>query len=351
MSSFTYPFQVNRNILVIGEKEEKIRIKLKPVEKKVRDRAFASYGITRPLYDGLFFVHMDKDEQLGAFIPSNWIIILSEKLLDYPMSTIENIYIHECAHAVDYIINPAMSGHSKLFREICDKLGIEKGFEKAKIKSEITTKAKAREKLDKLMALTSSSFENEALVAMEKARELIKKANLEEEESEKEAEEKIYSVILDEKSRIPSYLVYISFIVSDSTGAYTIKNHNYGTTSLTAYGSLEQCESALYLFDYLVSALDEEIKRLRGKGNKISRDSFMMGAYYALKTKTEDAPDMAIVKSIKAETEEKAVRIALKDRIITKKRGRVNVDMKSFTSGSAFGSGLDIKGEKQKKLT
>ncbi len=341
---------MNRNICVIGEKEEKVRIKLKPIEKETADRAFASYGIIQPLYNALFFAHMSREEELGEFIPSSRIIILSESLLDYPMSVIKNVYIHECAHSVDYIMNPNMSGHSKLFREICDSLGIEKGFEKAKIKSDIALKAKAREKLDKLMALTSSSFENEALIAMEKARELIKKASLEEDE-ETEKEEKIYSVILTEKKRIPSYIAYISFIVSENTGCYMLKNHRTEAVELTAYGSLEQCESALYLFDYLVSALDEEIKRLRKKGNKISRDSFMMGAYYALKEKTKDAPDTAIVKSIKAETEERARRIALKDLTIVKRCSRVNVDMKSFNSGSEFGKGLDINGDKQKKLT
>lgn len=342
---------MNRNICVIGEKEEKIRIQLKPVEKETAERAFASYGITHPLYDAIFFVHMDKEERLGAFLPSSRVIILSEKLLDYPLSVIRNIFIHECAHSVDYMINPVMSGHSKEFRDICDKLGIEKGFEKAKIKSELTSKAKAREKLDKLMALTSSSFENEALVAMEKARELIKKASLEEDEREKETEEKIYSVILCGKQRIPAYLTYISAIVSENTGCYMIKNHRYGSVELTSYGSLEQCESSLYLFDYLLSSLDKEIARLRKKGDRVSRDSFMMGAYVALKKKTESAPDTAIVKSIKAETEEKAKRIALKNISIVKRYSRGSIDRDSFNSGSEFGKGLDIEGERQKKLT
>ena len=339
---------MDRTIKVIGEKEEKVRAELAFVEKETAEKAFMYYGITRPLYNGLFFAHMDNEAKLGLFESSSEIIILSESLLDYPFSVVRNIFIHECAHAVDYYCNTDMTGHSPFFREVCDNLGIDKGFEKARIKTDVTLKAKAREKLDKLLALSSSSFENEALVALEKARELIKKASLEDKESDEE--EKIYFVSVCEKGRIPTYIVYISIIVSENTGVFFVKDHKGESVALTAYGSLEQCESALYLFDYLMSALDEEVERLRRSGKKISKDSFMVGAYDAIQKKTSGGKDTALVKSIKLETEEKAKRIAFKDTRLRKGHTNVSVDKNSFDSGSSFGRDLDLSGNRQKRI-
>ncbi len=339
---------MDRTIKVIGEKEEKVRAQLSFVEKETAQKAFMYYGITRPLYKGLFFAHMDNETKLGLFDSSSEIIILSESLIDYPFYAVRNIFIHECAHAVDWYCHAEMTGHSPFFREVCENLGIDRGFEKARIKTDVTMKAKAREKLDKLLALSSSSFENEALVALEKARELIKKASLEEKDTDEE--EKIYYVVVTQKGRIPTYIVYISIIVSENTGVFFVKDHTGDGVALTAYGSLEQCESALYLFDYLVSALDGEVERLRRSGKRISKDSFMVGAYDAIKKKTAGGKDSAIVRSIKLETEEKARRIAFRDTSLRTGHSRVNVDKGSFDSGSSFGRNLDLSGERQKRI-
>lgn len=342
-----YSFSMDRNIKVIGEKEEKTRALLKPLEKEIQSKAFRYYGITRPLYNGIFFVHMEKEEKLGAFIPLNQVIILSEELLDYPVSVVKNIFIHECAHAVDYLFNPHLTGHSAFFREICEKLGIEKGFEKAAVKNDLTSKVRAREKLDKLMAMSSSSFENEAMIALKKARELIEKAALTEEDTD---EEKIYSVEVYEKKRICSYVTYISHIVGENIGVFFVKDHRDESVVLTAYGSVEQCESTLYLFDYLMSALDEEVKRLRKQGKNISKDSFMIGAYEAIRKKTKEQECMALVKSIQNETERKARRLAFKDTTLYTSRSNVRIDPTSFSSGSSFGRDLDLSGERQKRI-
>lgn len=339
---------MSRNIRVTGEKEEKVRALLKPAENDVRVRAFRYYGITRPLYSALFFAHMEGQDRIGFFDPESSIIVLSEALLDCPLSTVRNVFIHECAHAVDSIVNPVMTGHSAFFRDVCGKLGIDSGFEKARIKVELRTKEKAREKLDKLLALTSSSFENEAVIAMEKALSLIKKASLE--DREEAEEEKIYSVDLCERKRIGTYIIYISNIIGESTGVFIVKNHMGGSVALTAYGSLEQCESALYLFDYLSSALDSEIIKLRKKGQKISKDSFMMGAWYAIKEKTEKNGDNALVVSLRNENGEKARRLVFKDTTLSSGRSRIHVDRLSFASGSSFGKDLDISGDKQKRI-
>ncbi len=342
---------MDRNIKVIGEREERVRTLLHPIEKEAKEKAFKYYGIIRPLYSGIFFASMEKEDKLGAFIPSSDIIVLSEELLDYPLSVIRNVYLHECAHAIDFIFNPSMTGHSSYFRDICDKLGVEKGFEKAKVREDITLKMKKREKLDKLMALTSSSFENEALIAFQKARELVKKAKLEDDLNTIEKEEKIYMVDLYEKKRIATYITYISAIVTDSTGTYNVKNHTGESVILRAHGSLEQCESALYLFDYLISALDNEVARLRKSGKKISKDSFMAGVYTTIKKKTQDSASTSLVKSIKMENQTKAMKLVFKDSTITSRSSNIKLDSGSFSSGATFGESLDLSAEKQKKIT
>lgn len=345
-SCIVYPSLMDRSIKVIGEKEERMRALLLPIEKETKEKARIKYSIITPLYNGLFFAHMDRNEKLGAFIPGERIIILSEELLDYPLSVIRNVYIHECAHAVDYMLNPSMTGHSAIFREIADNLGIDKGFEKARLKDDLLKKEKTREKVEKLIALSSSSFENEAVSALKKARELIEKSAL----NEKIEEDKIYHVDLYESKRISTYILYITYIVSENTGSFIVKDHTQDSVFLTSYGSLEQCESSLYLFDYLFSILEIEVQRLRREGKKVTKDSFMAGVYDALIKKTASSEDTSLVKSIKEETKEKAKKIAFKDTKLRTTTNKVHLDKNSFSSGSSFGKDIDLSGGRQKKI-
>lgn len=336
---------MDRTIKVIGEKEEKARILLVPIEKAVREKAYLNYGISRPLYNGLFFVHMKNERELGSFIPQERIIILSEELLDSTLSTLKNVFIHECAHALDYVINSSTSGHSPYFKEICIKLGIEEGFEKAKVERDLIKKGKSKEKLEKLLAMTNSSFENEAMIALNKARKLIEKEGL----FNKSEEEKIYMVDVYEKKRISAYIIYISLIISDNIGVFFVKEHINSEIVLRAYGSVDQCESTLYLFNYLLSSLEKEIKRQRKDGKAITKDSFMIGAYRALKEKNK-TETTALVKSIKNETEEKVRRIAFNDTHLRKSQSRVRLDKSSYDSGSSFGKTLNLNKQEKKLL-
>lgn len=337
---------MDRIIKVIGEKEEKARKLLLPIENEVRKRARISYGIQMPLYNGIFFVHMKNERKLGSFLLQERIIILSEELLDSPLSTLKNVFIHECAHALDYALNGVTSGHSPYFKELCSFLGIEEGFEKAKIEASLLNKEKKKEKLEKLLAMTSSSFENEAMIALNKARKLIEEDGILAKENESD---KIYMVDVYAKKRISAYIAYISLIISDNIGVFFVKEHTNSEIVLRAYGSVDQCESTLYLFDYLLSSLEKEIKKQKKEGKTITKDSFMIGAYRALKEKSK-VETTALVKSIKNETEKRARRIAFNDTHLRKSQSKVHLDKSSYDSGSSFGKTLNLNKQKRKLL-
>ena len=348
VSFFFYAFFMDRTIKVIGEKEEKARILLVPIEKAGREKAYSNYDVSTPLYNGIFFVHMKNKRKLGSFIFQERIIILSEELLDYPFSTLTNVFIHECGHAVDFFLNGCTTGHSSFFREICLTLGIDPGFEKARVKKDLLNKEKAKSKVEKLLRMTESSFENEAMIALNKARELIEKERLNSSNDAKE--EKIYYVDAYNALRIPTYITYIAHIVSDNTATFFIKDCKRDYNSLTFYGTVEQCENVLYLFDYLTQILDDEVKRQRKNGVRITKDSFMVGAYQALKKRSESSNNTAIVKSIKEETKEKALRIVFKNTHLSSSKRRIHIDPNSYKRGSNFASTLDLNKNKQKKL-
>lgn len=338
-----------RTIKVIGEKEERIRWKLRATEREIEEILAQKYQIYIPLCSGYFFAHFSSDDSLGEYSPELDTIILSEKLLDYPFSTLRNVFIHEYAHAVDFFLNcESSSGHSPFFREICLTLGIDPGFEKARVKKDLISKEKAKNKVEKLLRMTESSFENEAMIALNKARELIQKERLDNSENIKE--EKIYYVDAYSALRIPTYITYIAHIVSDNTATFFIKDCRSDCSSLTFYGTVEQCENVLYLFDYLTQILDDEVKRQRKNGVRITKDSFMIGAYQALKKRSESSNSTDLVRSIKEETREKALRIAFKNTHLSKSKSRVHIDANSYNSGSSFASKLDLNKEKQKKL-
>ena len=270
---------MDQTIRVSGEKETEIRVKLKEVEEDLKKTALLKWNINAPLYDRIFFVVFREKDRLGEFNTREHAILLSEDLIYQDFSVLKNVFLHEAAHAIDYALNGLReAGHTPRFREYCAAIGVEEGFEKAKIKRKMDDEIKIKERMAKLMAMSSSPFENEAMVALSKARKLLLE-NSKLINTEDKKEDKIYEVDLYEGGRIPSYALRLGSFVGKATGVYILKVLGEANGSVVrAYGSLEEVEAALYLYGNLFSSLDGEIARLRNQGHKITKDSFVAGA-------------------------------------------------------------------------
>lgn len=333
---------MDQTIRVVGERETKARVSLTSVEKDVRRIVKERWGLSRPIYDAVFFVSFTQEKRLGEFRVDGRLILLSESLLDFDFSTLRNVFLHEAAHALDYAINGSISGHSPLFRTYCSTLGVESGFEKARIRETMGREERTKEKIEKLMALSSSPFENEAMVALAKARKLL--LDNRNETKVKEREEKIYFTDLYESGRIPLSASLISAFAGKATEAFILKVRNKNRMVLRAYGSLDEVESALYLFGNLYSSLEREIKTLRRNGVKVTKDSFAYGAVPEMekKLRLQDAScDRALVE-VRNENRDKTKRLCFKDQYFVKSSHTGNIDPASFHAGGEFGKNLDV---------
>ncbi|MBQ0070308.1 MAG: DUF2786 domain-containing protein, partial [Spirochaetales bacterium] len=314
---------------------------------------YQTYGCRATLYDAFFFAPPLQKTNLGRFESEGRLIILSEELLEEPFPVVQNIFLHELAHALDYALHGSCSGHSPLFREYCAVLGVEEGFEKAKVKNALRSQKDLSRKVEKLLALTSSPFENEALEALSKAQKLIAKGALEEKEENRKKDERIYTVDLYEAGRTPLYCVWLMSFTGSATGCFLVKcQGELGGKVTRAYGTLEQVEAALYLFDYLTSSLEDEIKRLKKEGHAITKDSFVMGAVPEMRKKLEgmDRESSTALVVLQNDNAKKAKKLVFSGQHLRSTRSTGHVgSTESYRLGAKFGQNLDISRHKDTK--
>ncbi len=202
-----------------------------------------------------------ESEELGHYDMSQNLIVLSIELLGKDATEIRNnVYLHELAHWVDVMINKG-SAHDSTFKEICADLGVEPDYSRATVKDFFEKKAKMRSKVEKLIALSSSDFEGEADSAIAKAQALMEKYNIKYTESD--SEDEIFGVDVYTAGRMDVWRVLLTGVIADITGAFHLTNHNSKGKTLSFFGSAEQVESALYLWEQLTYNVELEYKKIR----------------------------------------------------------------------------------------
>lgn len=354
---------MNRNIVVIGSLEEKRRVELGDAEKNAKTIARLKFGISGDeLYSSLFFVSFKEKEKLGSYVPEQNIILLSEDLLQIESNDLKNVFLHECAHSLDYHVYGKISGHGARFREFCSILGVNEDFNKAKIRKEF----KRDERIEKLLALSSSPFAGEAAAAMSKAQELIKERRI----KDKEEEEKVYSVELYECKRQPFFIKEIKHFVEKITGAFIVDDSKDGirktyvdiygnrissrttyTTTLRAFGKIDEVEATLYLFDYLCSSVDIETKKLKEKGKKVSKDSFTLAMIKELDKKIFPSGEDKEIVLINKENGHLAEKLYYKENLVSEVSVTYSrMDKESYNEGKKFGQNLDLEKNKTKRI-
>ncbi|MGN1164583.1 MAG: SprT-like domain-containing protein [Candidatus Ornithospirochaeta sp.] len=335
---------MDQTIRVTGDKEKEARIKLKETERELRATARREWGIEHPLYDGIYFVVFPAKDRLGEYRCDRNMILLSEKLLREDFSVLRNVFLHEAAHSIDFHLNRGISGHSPEFRSYCRTIGVDEGFEKAKVNTRLEDQEKRKEKIEKLMALSSSPFENEAMTALSKARKLLLENSVPMEDHT-EKEDKIYHVDLYQAGRVPFYASRLASFVGKATGCFIVKILGEGNDSiLRSFGKLEEVEASLYLFSHLITSLDSEIKAIRKSGRKVTRDSFVAGACPEMEAKlySADASSDSALVIVQKENRSTAIRLSLNNSRLTTSRTASYADRASMDMGKDFGRRLDF---------
>ena len=186
-----------------------------------------------------------------------------------------------------------------------------------------------RDKIQKLMALSSSPFENEASEAIRKAQSLMLECRSAEAEGPV-----IYTADLFSAYRLPSYSAHLLSYLSEATGIYGLRwQDNDGLRTIRIHGALAETELAVYIYTYLMTSSETAIRKLRKQGTQVSRTSFMLGAIRSLSSK---------LSSTESKSHPEAV--------IRKRKEKSYYDRESYGLGNAFGSKLAVPRSEKKLL-
>ena len=210
----------------------------------------------------IIFSATDKDGRLGYYDGEQNAIVLSEDfLLSEEKDDEKATFLHELAHAVDYKMR-GYSRHDEHFRALCLSIGVPSGFEKAKVKIRNERREKAKSKIDKLIRLSSSPFENESTEALKMAQRLMAEYGIKE---EKEDDVKLYSAEMDRKAKFYFYEKVFVSIITKLSGALILREKKDNDISLTVYGTVEQVEFSYETYLFLHKALKDAYRKEKNK--------------------------------------------------------------------------------------
>lgn len=300
------------------------------------------FSFSSPVFKDIVIAPELNDHALGFFNDKYLLIVINESVMELDLATRNNILIHELAHALDYAITGTLSGHSPFFRHICQYLEIDEGFDKSKLKQSLIAMHKKHERIEKLIALSSSPFENEAMQALKKARDLMLSNTC---TTSVANEEKLYFAPIYSSGRTPHYITCILSFVSEATGVFIVRSKHDDQNCSTCYGKFEQVEFALYLFDFILASSDSEVKKNRKNGIKITKDSFIIGALPEMRKQLSNTSADTVHALMKIKNENMLLSKKLvftKAKLRTKKYTSSVNDGKSFDIGKKFGAKIDI---------
>ena len=269
---------------------------------------------------------------LGLYDSHDDVILISSGLTSMPYGTLRQIALHEKAHRLNWIVNGSLE-HDAGFRELCRQLGVDEGYEKARVA--ISRQSGLVERIRKLKALGESPFEAESQAALAKVRSLMASYAIEDEEGDDD------SICMGDLwgpvGRMPYSVQVLSRIVQLHTGVFVVKEHLDGGTRLRAYGRRDEVEVALYLMDVLHNALE------KGVGGT---NSFYAGVLAAMKERMEkhdgDRSEEKALTLAQADNEERARRIVFQDCRITRRSGKGRLNRAAYAGGQDYGSSLTI---------
>lgn len=211
--------------------------------------------------------------QWGLWVPDYRTIRLSSDLIkEHPWDVVINILKHEMAHQVVSEIFLSLDGHGDMFQRACRMIGLPREFWGASgdIPRKLTDfreeasrspKARALEKVRKLLSLAQSNNENEAFLAMKKANELIEKYNIERLGQEGNSRY-VHAIINHKKKRIENYQRSIGLILKDYFFVEVIYSYFYDAhccethRTIEILGAVENVLMAEYVYYFLLNQLE-----------------------------------------------------------------------------------------------
>lgn len=233
----------------------------------------------------------------GKWLAETGTISLSQALLDsQPWDAVLNVLKHEMAHQLVAEVFDGKPDHGADFKRACEILGLPARFRRASStiagtvpgESDHPTTETERilQKIRKLLALTDSSNEHEALLAMQKARQLLDRYNLDEElHQDKDTATYVNLLINLKRKRLECYHRAICSLLIEYFHAKIVITPLYDAQDLTTYRCIDimgrdgNVKIAGYVYHFLMERLPIlwHKHRATNRGVKNGRNSYWLG--------------------------------------------------------------------------
>lgn len=244
----------------------------------------------------LSIVIYNNQSMLGYFDPEFFEIGLHEKLMHTSKEQLRDVIRHELAHYMTFInCGTQVAPHGDEFRAFCIKIGWGEGVYRATMclkdlsDPSLSEESPLFRKIKKLMALASSSNQNEAESAMIKSQQLLLKHNLESTYLESSEEKVSLKRIMQQKTRnakmrsigkiLETFFVNVIF--------HSGREHVY----LAILGSAINIEIAEYVAHFLDHEMDNLWNETRKSHPKlkglVAKNSFFLGIAKGYSNKIE----------------------------------------------------------------
>lgn len=316
------------------------------------DILYKKYKISfyNPSLPDIIFAETDSVEVLGYFDCKQNVIVLSNNFLDKSLEeTCKGIFLHELAHWVVYRkFGSYVKDHGEEFTKVCSELGVPEDFSKARTQAVAFNEKKEKlvSKVEKLLALSSSPFEEESHSAIKKAEELMSRYSLE--YLTKDPENQIFGVKTESMKRVDTWKATLHSIVAKMTGCFFLMEKQFSGTRLSFYGSREQVESAVYLHFYLMESLEDSYKKNKWRLNGITeKNSFLYGLCRSL-YETLSQSENCTALTVSAERNKSIYRGITSARF--SKHVTYSGNNNASYLGSRAASGIDLNGVKNAAL-
>lgn len=223
---------------------------------------------------------------LGYFSPDFFEIGLHERLMCASEAQLKNIIRHELAHYLTFINhqNPIQS-HGFEFRSFCNKMGWGEDVYQATVNLDADQNAFSSgevgilRKVQKLMALASSSNSHEAEQAMIKSRQLLLKHNIDSKHMTGEEGDTFVLKRILKRKKEDAQMRAIAHIL-DTFFVSTVYNRAGGYIYLEILGDPINVEIADYVANFLQSELETLWDRAKKDFNLkglVAKNSFFLG--------------------------------------------------------------------------
>jgi hypothetical protein len=212
-------------------------------------------------------------QKWGEWNPGLRTIKISGNLIrDHSWDVTLNVFKHEMAHQIVTERFGVADGHGPVFKQACAMIGVPDPFTKScgdipRIIEEIDARkavpknARMLEKVRKLLSLAGSQNEHEALLAMQKANDLIEKYNIERIEQNRAAGF-VYAIINHKKKRVENYQRRICSILQEHFFVDVIYSNLYDPITRETHrtiellGTAENVQIAEYVYHFLMNQME-----------------------------------------------------------------------------------------------